>query len=119
MNHTQRSNDTADITGLKIAILVTDGFEQVEMTEPRKALDAAGATTELVSPETSPEVAYRTSSPSVTPIARSAVIAATAGPSPHIEIFSVRQTSNSPRASSASNFSTAFASFTRVAASSS
>ena len=28
------------LNGLKVAILVTDGFEQVEMTEPRKALDA-------------------------------------------------------------------------------
>ncbi|GJD53912.1 General stress protein 18 [Methylobacterium crusticola] len=37
--------------GLKVAILVTDGFEQVEMTEPRKALDAAGAETQLVSPK--------------------------------------------------------------------
>lgn len=36
---------------LTVAILVTDGFEQVEMTEPRKALDAAGATTSLVSPK--------------------------------------------------------------------
>jgi len=36
---------------LTIAILVTDGFEQVEMTEPRKVLDAAGATTSLVSPK--------------------------------------------------------------------
>ena len=36
---------------LKVAILVTDGFEQVEMTEPRKALDAAGAETQLVSPK--------------------------------------------------------------------
>jgi putative intracellular protease/amidase len=26
-----------------VAILVADGFEQVELTEPRKALDAAGA----------------------------------------------------------------------------
>jgi protease I len=34
----------------KIAILVADGFEQVEMTEPRKALEEAGAKTELVSP---------------------------------------------------------------------
>jgi len=34
----------------RIAILATDGVEQVEMTEPRKALDAAGAKTELVSP---------------------------------------------------------------------
>jgi putative intracellular protease/amidase len=26
-----------------VAILVTDGFAQVELTEPRKALDGAGA----------------------------------------------------------------------------
>lgn len=35
---------------LKVAILVADGFEQVEMTEPRKALDQAGAQTVLISP---------------------------------------------------------------------
>ncbi|MBI0475607.1 type 1 glutamine amidotransferase [Sphingomonas sp. MA1305] len=40
------------LKGMKVAILVTDGFEQVEMTEPRKALDAAGADTRLVSPNT-------------------------------------------------------------------
>jgi protease I len=39
-----------NLEGLKVAILVTDGFEQVEMVEPRKALDAAGAYTRLVSP---------------------------------------------------------------------
>jgi protease I len=39
------------LSGLKVAILVTDGFEQVEMTEPRGALDAAGAHTRLVSPK--------------------------------------------------------------------
>lgn len=39
------------LNGLKVAILVTDGFEQVEMTEPRKALDEAGAETQLVSPK--------------------------------------------------------------------
>jgi protease I len=38
------------LSGKKIAILVTDGFEQVEMTEPRKALQQAGADTDLVSP---------------------------------------------------------------------
>lgn len=38
------------IKGLKVAILVADGFEQVEMTEPRKALDQAGAQTVLISP---------------------------------------------------------------------
>ena len=39
-----------ELTGKRIAILVADGFEQVEMTEPRKALDAAGALTQLISP---------------------------------------------------------------------
>ena len=38
------------LNGLKVAILVTDGFEQVEMTEPRKALENAGADTQIVSP---------------------------------------------------------------------
>jgi protease I len=38
------------LAGKRIAILVADGFEQVEMTEPRKALDQAGAKTELISP---------------------------------------------------------------------
>ena len=42
----------ADLNGVKVAILVTDGFEQVEMTEPRRALDQAGAQTRLVSPKT-------------------------------------------------------------------
>ncbi|HEX3524535.1 MAG TPA: hypothetical protein VHT52_20900 [Stellaceae bacterium] len=27
------------LQGMKVAILVTDGFEQVELTEPRKALE--------------------------------------------------------------------------------
>ena len=39
-----------NLQGKKIAILVADGFEQVELLEPRKALDAAGATTQVVSP---------------------------------------------------------------------
>src|SRR6201995_5521762 len=43
------ANDT--LKGLNVAILVTDGFEQVELTEPRKALDEAGATTKIVSPK--------------------------------------------------------------------
>ena len=41
----------ANLNGLKVAILVTDGFEQVELVEPRKALDAAGAKTQIVSPK--------------------------------------------------------------------
>src|ERR1700687_1435124 len=39
------------LKGKKVAILVTDGFEQVELTEPRKALDQAGAQTSIVSPK--------------------------------------------------------------------
>jgi protease I len=40
---------TRPLDGLKIAILATDDFEQVELTEPRKALDQAGAKTLIVS----------------------------------------------------------------------
>jgi deglycase len=39
-----------NLSGKKVAILVTDGFEQSELLEPRKALDEAGATTKVVSP---------------------------------------------------------------------
>jgi protease I len=42
----------SDLQGRRVAILVTDGFEQIEMTEPRRALDEAGAKTYLVSPKT-------------------------------------------------------------------
>jgi protease I len=38
------------LDGKKIAILLTNGVEQSEMTEPRKALEMAGAKTELISP---------------------------------------------------------------------
>ena len=38
------------LKGVKVAILVTDGFEQVELTGPRKALDDAGADTSIISP---------------------------------------------------------------------
>jgi protease I len=40
-----------DLSGRRVAILATDGVEQVELTEPRKALDDAGATTVVVSPK--------------------------------------------------------------------
>jgi protease I len=43
--------DNGNLRGLKVAILVTDGFEQVELVEPRKALDRAGAETRIVSPK--------------------------------------------------------------------
>jgi len=37
------------LKGHRIAILATDGVEEVELIEPRKALDEAGAITEIVS----------------------------------------------------------------------
>lgn len=39
------------VTGKRVAILATDGVEQVELTEPKKALDDAGARTVIVSPK--------------------------------------------------------------------
>jgi protease I len=39
-----------NINGMRVAILIEDGFEQVEMVEPRRALDQAGAKTSIVSP---------------------------------------------------------------------
>jgi protease I len=41
----------SQLNGLKVAILVTDGFEEAELVEPRRALDRAGADTRLVSPK--------------------------------------------------------------------
>jgi protease I len=38
------------LKGKKVAILVADGFEQVELTEPKEALEQAGALTHIVSP---------------------------------------------------------------------
>lgn len=38
------------LNGLRVAILVTDGFEQSELEKPRKALDIEGAKTKVVSP---------------------------------------------------------------------
>jgi protease I len=46
-----KSRNDANLAGLRVAILATDGFEQAELTEPRKALDTAGAQTEIVSPK--------------------------------------------------------------------
>jgi len=40
---------TASLTGKRVAFLATDGVEEVEYTEPRKAVEAAGGQAELVS----------------------------------------------------------------------
>lgn len=41
----------AQLQGKRVAILATDGVELVELTEPRKALETAGARTVVVSPK--------------------------------------------------------------------
>jgi putative intracellular protease/amidase len=38
------------LEGKKVAFVVTDGFEQVELTEPRAALEAEGAICDVVAP---------------------------------------------------------------------
>ena len=40
----------SNLAGKNIAILATDGFEQAELEKPKKALEEAGATTQVVSP---------------------------------------------------------------------
>ncbi len=40
----------ATLEGKRIAILTEDGFEEVELTSPKKALEDAGATVQIVSP---------------------------------------------------------------------
>ena len=40
------------LNGIKVAILATDGVEQVELLKPREALKEAGAETKVVSPKT-------------------------------------------------------------------
>src|SRR5437764_15115511 len=40
-----------DLKGKRVAIIVTDGFEQIEMTSPREALEQAGATCVLIAPK--------------------------------------------------------------------
>src|SRR6266536_2955190 len=48
--HRRSTGMAQQLNGKRVAILVADGFEQVEMTEPRQALEEAGARTEIVSP---------------------------------------------------------------------
>src|SRR5678815_1766596 len=47
----QQQPEQHGVKGKKVAILATEGFEQVELAEPRKALDQAGAQTQVVAPK--------------------------------------------------------------------
>jgi protease I len=41
----------ASLNGRKVAILTEEGFEQVELTSPKEALEQAGATVHVISPK--------------------------------------------------------------------
>jgi protease I len=42
---------SSQLKGLRVAILATDDFEQVELIEPKKALERAGARTAVIAPK--------------------------------------------------------------------
>lgn len=43
-------NSKKSLAGKKIAVLATDGFEYSELTEPKRLLEEAGATVEVIAP---------------------------------------------------------------------
>jgi protease I len=47
-----------NVTGKKVAILTENGFEEVELTSPKKALEEAGAIVEIVSPQKEKVIAW-------------------------------------------------------------
>jgi protease I len=49
---------TGTLTGKRVAVLATNGVEQAELVEPRRAVEEAGATTELLSLDTEDIQAY-------------------------------------------------------------
>ncbi len=40
-----------NLNGLRVAILATDYVEQTELSEPKRALEQAGATTRIIAPK--------------------------------------------------------------------
>ncbi len=40
-----------ELRNKRVAVLVENGFEQSELTEPKKALEQAGASVDIVSPQ--------------------------------------------------------------------
>ena len=46
----------SDLHGRRIAVLATDGFEQSELIEPRRLLEAAGAEVAVIAPDSAKEI---------------------------------------------------------------
>jgi protease I len=55
-----------DLANIRVAILATDGFEEPELTEPRKALESAGARTDVIAPKPGQIQAFRHHDKSIT-----------------------------------------------------
>jgi protease I len=51
LHNGQTNNGQSQLNGLRVAILVTNDFEQIEMTSPREALQQAGAVTKIIAPK--------------------------------------------------------------------
>jgi len=51
MQSSKQSLNGQSLNGKKVAILVEDGFEQIELTSPKQALEQAGAKTQIISPK--------------------------------------------------------------------
>jgi protease I len=45
------SNRNGKLNGIRVAVLATQGFEQVELTKPKAALEEAGAKVDVISPK--------------------------------------------------------------------
>ena len=48
---TARKEQSTRLKGLRVAIVATEGFEQVELFKPKEALEAAGAHVDVISPK--------------------------------------------------------------------
>ncbi len=55
----ESGGETPDVSGLRVAALVTDGFEESELTQPVDALQKAGAHAEVISPKPGTVQAFR------------------------------------------------------------
>lgn len=54
------------LSGKRVALLVTDGFEQAELTGPKEALEALGATAEILSAKTGEVTGWNHTTPADT-----------------------------------------------------
>lgn len=48
---TARKEQSTRLKGLRVAIVATEGFEQVELFKPKEALESAGAHVDVISPQ--------------------------------------------------------------------